>query len=147
VAQHSLLVSNSVPAQHALAGLLHDAAEAYLADIPTPEKEWVWVETVPGGEHVRFRDVEDAILRRIFAVWDLPWPVCDAVKAVDARILQTEMFCLCEGCDSVSGEGGDGLDPDVRPLDIAIVPWPADWAERAFLQRYRELCPSNSARP
>lgn len=38
VAQHSVIVSNLVPAEHAFAGLMHDATEAYVADLNRPLK-------------------------------------------------------------------------------------------------------------
>lgn len=38
VAQHCLIVADIVPQEHKLAGLLHDATEAYLADVARPIK-------------------------------------------------------------------------------------------------------------
>ena len=38
VAEHCVYISNSVPMEDALWGLLHDATEAYLTDVPRPLK-------------------------------------------------------------------------------------------------------------
>lgn len=40
VAQHSLLCSHVVPEEHALAALLHDAAECYTGDLVAPIKKY-----------------------------------------------------------------------------------------------------------
>jgi uncharacterized protein len=39
VAEHCLWVAAKLPTEHKLAGLLHDASEAYLSDVPTPVKQ------------------------------------------------------------------------------------------------------------
>lgn len=84
VAQHSVLVSQQVPVEHALEGLLHDAAEAYLPDVARPVKDHL------DG----FRAVEAAVEASVAKAFDLthPWP--DAVKRVDTAILGDEVAIL-----------------------------------------------------
>ena len=55
VAEHSVRVSHILPDEEAAWGLLHDAAEAYVSDLPRPLKL-----TVPD-----FRAAEDRLLRQI----------------------------------------------------------------------------------
>lgn len=41
VAEHCIMVSSMLPPDKQLAGLMHDAAEAYLSDIPSPVKAYL----------------------------------------------------------------------------------------------------------
>jgi hypothetical protein len=125
VADHSLRVSRIVPPEHALWGLLHDAAEAYLTDLPRPVKH-----AVDGYDRL-----EDSLLRVIAQRFDLGWPMPEAVRHADDVLLATEMRDLL------------GPPPAPWPLSASprtetIVPLTAREAEQAFLARHRELCGS-----
>ena len=122
VAQHSVMVSQIVPPEHALAGLLHDAAEAYVGDMVSPLKR-----AMPA-----FREVEDAVLAAIFERFGLMLPLPDAVKHADLVMLATEKRDLL---------GPSPLDwgPLPPPLDVQVRPGPWRWARRAFLSRFHEL--------
>lgn len=72
VAQHSVLVASlcaqrfpaHMDARWTLAALMHDAAEAYVGDLPTPLKE-----TLP-----EFRALEKQVEDALFTAFDLPHP-------------------------------------------------------------------------
>ncbi len=122
VAEHSLRVSAACPPEHARWGLLHDAAEAYLSDLPRPVKR----------EIPFFRECEDRLLRIIADHFDLPWPMPPEVAAADTLLLATEARDLMVA-PPASWELG------VEPLPGRITPLGPEEAEAAFLARFREL--------
>lgn len=125
VAQHSVLVSQVVPPHDALWGLLHDAAEAYISDLPRPLKH-----TAPG-----FRAAEEQLLGVIMAAFGLPAEMPAAVAWADDALLATEMRELMRPPPAPWGL-------QVQPLELAITPLPPEQAEVLFLQRFAELTAS-----
>lgn len=123
VAQHSFLASDHCP-EAPLWALLHDAAEAYLCDVSRPVK----------GYLANYREAEERLERVIAEKFGLPWPMPEAVKVIDLKLLATERRDLMNTppIPWVSTR-------DVEPLAERIAPWPADVAENLFLMRFREL--------
>jgi hypothetical protein len=88
VAEHCCHVSDLLPREHALAGLLHDAAEAYLGDWSRPLKLALAHEKPELAEWLRA--VDDRTTRVIFEALGVPWPIPDAVHEVDDAIIAFE---------------------------------------------------------
>jgi hypothetical protein len=123
VAQHSVHVSQVTPAPLALWGLLHDAAEAYLSDLPRPVK----------SQFPLFSQWEDRLLGRILQEYGLTMPMPDAVRQADERLLMTEAR------DLMAPPPKDWRIP-AKPLEnLTIHPLMPAAAEKLFLQRYAEL--------
>ncbi len=80
IAQHSIMVADSVPARHKLAALMHDASEAYLLDIPTPVKD-----NLPG-----YREAENQLMTVIAQKFGFQWPMHDCIKEADRNALEWE---------------------------------------------------------
>ena len=121
VAQHSVLVSYASE-QHALWGLLHDAAEAYLVDVPRPLK----------CRLAGYEEHEARILQTIGLALGLRGDCPVEVLEADERVLAAEIRDLFEPAE-------EWPELDVRPWPTVVTPWPAEEAEKTFLARYREL--------
>jgi len=130
VAQHALQVSCMVPAADALAGLLHDASEAYFVDVPRPLKHLALMSG--------YREAESAMQQVIAARFGLPSEMPATVKAADALLAGHEALSLFMNPPTwARAMGADTIDLP------AIVPLHAGAAKRAFLDRFYALTTSN----
>jgi hypothetical protein len=125
VAQHSVIVSQFVPTEYALCGLLHDAAEAYIGDMSRPLKH--------DPRMVRFRECDNRLTAVICQRFGLPAEMPACVKDVDTRLLQDEVREVAlNGWARPEYMNGPGL-------GIRISPWPPDEAKHNFLWRFHQL--------
>jgi len=111
-------------------GLLHDAAEAYIGDMPTPFKPFM----------TNFDKVETDILRVIAEKFGLHWygeaGVPDAIKKVDKRMLFTEARQLLPGADWCKYQPKW---PETAGYDMMVQPMSPIAAEDAFLRTFGNL--------
>ena len=125
VAQHSVHVSEAVPPEHALWGLLHDASEAYLIDLARPVKR------LP--ELAAYRDAEAAVMRAVCERFGLPLEEPAAVRVADRQMLRTEQRDLmpppCPGEDRT----------DAEPYGFRVHGLAPGLARALFVARFREL--------
>jgi uncharacterized protein len=132
VAQHSVLVSRNVPPADALAGLLHDSAEAYMGDCIRPVKYLAIMS--------EYRALERMVLAFILGKYGLGPDLPASVKVADERITYTE-FRDVRGADpdAVRDAGRILYTNRVEPYPEAIEEWDPYRAEREFLARWAEL--------
>lgn len=124
VAQHSVLVSQHVPKEQALAALLHDASEAFIHDISRPLKH-----RLP-----EYRAFEWKIQACIYASFGLSIrEATPEIHYADNSLLWTEIRDLMPPIDAMEGS--------VRgiPLPFTIIPLPPKEARQLFLDRYFAL--------
>lgn len=124
VAQHSVLVSLYCDPDDALWGLLHDASEAYLQDIPRPLKRH--------PAFAFYREAEGRAMSAICKAFGLSESQPPSVGVADARMLATEARDLMAP-----------LHPEWRgmpsPYRRRIAAWGPDDGEVAFLSRFKML--------
>lgn len=131
VAQHCVHVSECCPHEDALWGLLHDASEAYLVDVPRPIKRAAGMETYVDAES----RIQWAVCKRFgLPLNDVGWPEApSSVHIADEALLATEARDLM---------GNAALETwclRQEPLDCTLEPWKWQDAEARFLARYRYL--------
>ncbi len=144
VAQHCVLVSQHLEQQHALWGLLHDAAEAWLPDVPAPIKRYLFFH-LPDGREVSFDALEESILRVVAERFELPWPMPAEVIEADRRMLATERLALFR--DELPWPGLAGIEPYANVNRLGL-DWEPAIAKGAFLDEFEiivEMLASESA--
>lgn len=121
VAEHSILVSYLVEPALAKAALLHDAAEAYLGDVPTPLKS-----LLPDYRRI-YRRVEFAVHAKFLVhTYSVHHP---AIKEADELALKMERVCHThQGWDW--GDGG---------VECNLAPRCYDDPYAAFLKRWEAV--------
>lgn len=128
VAQHSVLVSEMVPRGDALWGLLHDASEAYMGDLPAPIKR---------DRRMQFyRIAEDHLLACIVQKFGLPPEMPESVKRADKILLATEFRDVTNVDDLEWVIAECGCEP---AESLWITPWAPAVVEHRFLTRFQEL--------
>lgn len=133
VAQHSVLVAHMaekeaasrglIAKRFALAGLLHDAAEAYVGDMVRPLKY----------EIPAFRALEKRLEECIAVRFGVLFPIPPIVKTADEILLATE-------CRDLMGTPPAKWTLDAKPADnLKIVPLPPVLARELFLACFKDI--------
>lgn len=129
VAEHSIMVANELrhqgyDAKMQFVGLMHDATEAYLGDVPTPLKCLL----------PYYKEIENKFYLKIAEKYGLPTKLPEEVKIADGVLLATEAEALMGGCaDWNLPYGPSKL---VKIGDITLSP---SNARDMFLNRFRDL--------
>lgn len=124
VAQHCYAASTMVPTEHALAALLHDAAEAYIGDMVRPLKQLL----------PEYSAIEASIWQAICERFDLEPELPACVKHIDMVLLGIERRDLMPAHpEEWPCLAGIELPPQ------RINPWPAAEARINYFNRLMEL--------
>jgi hypothetical protein len=108
VALHSLMVASILPEPLKLAGLLHDASEAYMGDTVGPLKELL----------PEYREIEANLMKVILTKFDAPYPLPMEIKAADKMVLAAEMRQV-NGWHDLADQIGV-IDADVTLYDLPV---------------------------
>lgn len=130
VSQHSIYVSLLLeswgyPVDIQMAGLMHDASEAFLGDVASPLKQ-----LLPD-----YRKIEHKVESTIMKKYGISFPFEKVVKKADNAVFVAEREDLQPKCPQ--GLVYEGLTVERAPFKI--VPWTSEKSQKEFLKRYFEL--------
>jgi hypothetical protein len=120
VAQHCCMVADLVADEYKLAGLLHDAPQAYIGDMVRPLKQWL----------LQYLDVQDWLWERICTRFDLDTELPEPVRQANLTALATERRDFMPHDTAIWN-----CLVGVEPLPERIRPWPAIEARTTYHQR------------
>ena len=124
VAQHSIIIACLASPENALWGLLHDAAECYVADMPRPVKR-----CIPGYKKIEL-DVEAAVANR----FGLPPVMPTEIKELDHAMLALEASQLMKVAPK------DWYFPFPAPEGVKLENcWSPAFAEETFLSVFSAI--------
>ena len=129
VAQHSVFVSKICDSVDALYGLLHDASEAYLVDIPKPLKY--------SGKFDIYLKFEKKMMKAIYKSFNLEYKEPESVLMADRVMLMTEARDLATRFNP--SDWGK-----VSPAAFKIEAIGPEAAKEMFLKRFNELNKDNN---
>jgi hypothetical protein len=119
VAEHSVHVSRLVASKLAWDALMHDAAEAFICDMPKPLKELL----------PEYKLIEKRVERAIAARFGLRIPMPPEIKLADVQMLRAEQVQLMRNDDAWHWTF------DVPEPDVTVSALPPDQAKAMFLDR------------
>lgn len=128
VAEHSVYVSQLVPEELAWDALMHDAAEAFICDMPKPLKEML-----PDYKRIE-KHVESAIIER----YGLRDPMPPEIKMADIQMLRAEQVQIMRNNDDWHWTF------DVPEPAITISALGPDDAKALFLSRAIAVMPKDT---
>lgn len=125
VAQHSVHVSDHVAPEFAIWGLLHDAAEAYLVDLPRPVKRASQMGSL-------YQEIETALMKCVCERFGMSPEMPKEVHETDNILLMTEKRDLMPGSPAKWVESQE-------PLESILPQWSPYHAKKRFMLRVAEL--------
>jgi len=129
VGQHSVMIACLASPENALWGLLHDAAECYVADMPRPVKR-----CIPG-----YKGIESGVELAVAQKFGLPEIMPAEIKELDHAMLALEAASLMKVAPK------DWYFPFPAPENVILEKcWSPEHTENVFLDAFSSIVDKNT---